>query len=63
MKLKTIIILILVVLFVVIAIQNTKAVPIRILFWTISMSRIILIPLLMLIGFVVGFLAAQAIKK
>ena len=63
MKLKTIIILILVALFVVIAIQNTQAVTIQILFWKISMSRIIFIPLLMLLGFVIGFLAAQVIKK
>jgi uncharacterized integral membrane protein len=63
MKLKTIIILILVALFVVIVIQNTQAVTIQILFWKISMSRIIFIPLLMLLGFVIGFLAAQAIKK
>jgi uncharacterized integral membrane protein len=63
MKLKTIIILILVVLFVVIAIQNTQAVTIQILFWKISMSRIIFIPLLMLLGFVIGFLVAQVIKK
>jgi uncharacterized integral membrane protein len=63
MKLKTIIILILVALFVVIAIQNTQAVTIQILFWKISMSRIIFIPLLMLLGFVIGFLVAQVIKK
>jgi uncharacterized integral membrane protein len=63
MKLKTIIILVLIALFVVIAVQNTQAVTIRILFWTISMSRIIFIPLLMLLGFVIGFLVAQAIKK
>jgi uncharacterized integral membrane protein len=63
MKLKTIIILILVALFVVIAVQNTQAVTIQILFWKISMSRIIFIPLLMLLGFVIGFLVAQVIKK
>lgn len=63
MKLKTIIILILVALFVVIAIQNTQAVTIQILFWKINMSRIIFIPLLMLLGFVIGFLAAQVMKK
>jgi len=63
MKLKTIIILVLVALFVVIAVQNTQAVTIQILFWKISMSRIIFIPLLMLLGFVIGFLVAQVIKK
>lgn len=63
MKLKTIIILVLIALFVVIAIQNTQAVTIQILFWKISMSRIIFIPLLILLGFVIGFLVAQVIKK
>jgi len=63
MKLKTIILIVLVALFVVIAIQNTQAVTIQILFWKISISRIIFIPLLIVLGFVIGFLAAQAIKK
>jgi len=63
MKLKTIVILVLVVLFIVIAIQNTQAVTIQILFWKMSMSRIIFIPLLMLLGFVIGFLVAQVVKK
>jgi uncharacterized integral membrane protein len=63
MKLKTIIILALVALFIVISVQNTQGVTIRILFWTISMSRIILIPLLLFFGFLVGFLVAQVTKK
>ena len=63
MKTKTIIILVLIVLCLVIAIQNTEAVPFQVLFWKISISRIILIPLLLLVGFIIGFLAAQMIKK
>jgi len=63
MKLKTIIILILVALFVVIIVQNTQAVTIQILFWKISMSRIIFIPLLVFFGFIIGILTAQIIKK
>jgi len=63
MKTKTIIILVLVVLFLVIAIQNTEAVLFQVLFWKISISRIILIPLLLLAGFIIGFLAAEVLKK
>jgi uncharacterized integral membrane protein len=59
MKAKTIVVLVLVALFVIILIENTQVVSLRLFFWKISMSQIILIPLTMLIGFVVGFLVAK----
>ena len=59
MKPKVIAILIIVVLFVIVLLQNTQVVSLRLLFWTISMSRIIIFPLVMLIGFVVGFFAGK----
>lgn len=63
MKVKTIIILILIALFVIILIQNTQVVTIQLFFWKLSMSRIILICMLMLIGFIVGFLVAKIGRK
>ncbi len=63
MKAKTIIILILVVLFVIILIQNTQVVTLQLFFWKLSMSRIILIGMLMLIGFIAGFLVAKIGRK
>jgi putative membrane protein len=58
MRPKTIIILILLLFCLVILIQNTQVVTLRVLFWHITMSRILLIPLLLVIGFVVGYLMA-----
>lgn len=61
MKAKTIVVLILIALFLVILIQNTQAVALRLFFWKIGVSQIILIPLTMLIGFVVGYIVARVI--
>jgi uncharacterized integral membrane protein len=62
MKPKTIIILVLLILCLVILFQNTEVVTLHVFFWHITMSRILLIPLLIVIGFVIGYLAA-ALKK
>ena len=59
MKPKTIVILVLVALFAIILIQNTQVVTLRLLFWKIGMSQIILVPLTMLIGFILGYLVAK----
>jgi uncharacterized integral membrane protein len=58
MKPKTIIVVILIVLALVIILQNTEVVTLRFLFWDLAMSRIILIPLLMLVGCVLGYIGA-----
>ncbi len=63
MKAKTIIILILIALFVIILIQNTQVLTVQLFFWEVSMSRIILICLLMLVGFIIGFLVAKVGRK
>jgi putative membrane protein len=63
MKPKTIIILVLLLLSLVILVQNTQVVTLRVLFWHMSMSRILLIPLLLLIGFVIGYLVAALRRK
>ena len=60
MKAKTIVILVLIGLFLIILIQNTQVVTLRLLFWKIGMSQIILVPVIMLIGFVIGYLVAKA---
>ena len=59
MKPITIVILVLVALFVIILVQNTQVVTLRLLFWKLGMSQIILVPLTMLIGFVIGYLVAK----
>ena len=45
---------VLVLLFVVIVLQNTQVVDIRIVFWSLSMSRIILLLFSLVVGFVLG---------
>ena len=46
-------------LFVIVLLQNTDVVTLSVLFWEVSMSQIILIPLVLVIGFALGFAAAK----
>ncbi len=63
MKVKWIIIGILAILFIIIIIQNSGAVSYKIFFWKIEISRIILIPIFLLIGFIIGFFIPKGKKK
>ena len=63
MKPKIIVIITLIVLFLVIMIQNTEVVDIQLFIWKISMSRIIMISFMILIGFVLGYLVARLEKS
>jgi uncharacterized integral membrane protein len=63
MKPKTIILLILLLLCLVLLIQNTEVVTLQVFFWQITLSRILLIPILIVIGFVIGYLAAALRKR
>ena len=58
-KHKGILIGILGTLFAVVLLQNTQVVSFKLLFWQISMSRIILFPLLVLIGFFAGYMVGK----
>ncbi len=58
-KVKYIITVILAVLFGILLMQNSEVVSLKMFFWEISMSRIIFFPLLLLLGFVVGFVFAK----
>ncbi len=58
MKPKTIIILIILVLFLIVLLQNTQVVTLRFLFWEISMSPIIFLAASLFIGVVIGYVAA-----
>ncbi len=62
MKAKTIVVLVLIGLFLIILVQNAQVVTLRLLFWEIGMSQIILLPLTMLIGFILGFLVAKVTR-
>lgn len=58
-KPKIIVSFVIVVLILVIFFQNTQVVSFRIFFWKISMSQIILIPLTMIIGLVLGYVIGK----
>jgi len=59
MKPKLIVVLVLIALFLVILIQNTQIVTLRLFFWKVGMSQLILIPLTMAIGFAVGLIVSK----
>ena len=59
MRPKFIIVLVLITLFLIILIQNIQPVTLQLFFWKVGMSQIILIPLTMAIGFVVGFVVSK----
>ena len=63
MKTKWIVGLVVFVMFLIFLLQNTQVVTLRLYFWSISMSQIILIPLILIFGFVAGYVAAKIIAK
>jgi len=63
MKPKQIVILILAVILVIFIIQNSNIANVKFLFWTISMSMIILIFLVALIGFAIGYLLHHHVQE
>jgi uncharacterized integral membrane protein len=54
---------VLLVLLGVLLVQNTQQVVFRVFFWQISMSQIILVPLAVFVGFILGYIAAKIEKK
>lgn len=58
MKQKVLLILVLLALVVIFFVQNTGEVDFRFIFWKVGMSKVILVPLVLFLGFVIGYLAA-----
>jgi len=63
MKAKTIITVLLIVLCLIILLQNTQMVTLRFLFWELGVSRIFLLPLLIIVGFIIGYVVAKVERK
>ena len=63
MKAKNIIIIILAVIALILIVQNTRVVPLHLLFWQIWMSQIVLVILMLAIGFAIGFILAKTARK
>jgi len=59
MKAQTIVVLVIIGLFLIVLIQNTQVVTLRLLFWKLDIAQIILVPLTMLIGFIFGYFIAK----
>ena len=60
---KKISIYIIALLICIILIQNTQVMKINILFWSISMSQIILLLVITLISFILGYLVRMILSK
>ena len=63
LKPKVVIIIVLTVTALIIAFQNTEIVTFHFFFWTISMSRILVIIGFLFIGFLLGLLAGYRSRK
>ena len=59
MKAKMIVAVGLFLLILVIILQNTQVVTLRLFFWDFSLSRIVLITMTLVIGFIIGYVAAK----
>ena len=59
MRMRFAVILVLAVLFVVVLAQNTENVDVTLLFWTLSMSRIVLFAIIFGLGFITGVLTGR----
>lgn len=59
MRPRFIAVLVLIALFLIILIQNIQPVTLRLFFWKVGMSQIILIPIILAIGVVIGFIIAK----
>jgi putative membrane protein len=63
MRAKTVVIVVALILLLIVVLQNTQVVTLRFLFWNLTMSRVILLPLVGLIGLILGYAACQLGKK
>jgi len=63
MKPRTLAIIALFVLVLLTMLQNTHVVAVHFLFWRFALSQIVLIVLILLVGFVLGYLFAKVPKK
>ena len=63
MKPKAIIALIIFILLLILTLQNTQTVSFQFLFWSLAISRILLIPLFILLGFFLGYILAKVEKS
>ena len=62
MKYKLIAVAVLILMALIFIIQNSMVVDINVFFWTIKISRILLMLILLIVGIIIGFLLNSYIK-
>jgi uncharacterized integral membrane protein len=62
-KTKIILTVVLLILLAILLIQNTALVTFHVLFWTISMSQVVLVPLAALAGFLIGLIVGTLRRR
>lgn len=63
MKPKLIVILTAILLFLIVLTQNTYVITLRLFFWQISMSQVLLILFTIILGFAAGYITAVVVMK
>ena len=63
MKVKLIVFLIVVILFLILIVQNTEVVTLKVFFWEISMSQAILFLLIFVLGMISGWVSCVVYKR
>jgi len=63
MKPKTIFIIVIILLFGIIIIQNTEMAGFQLYFWKVEMSRAILLPIIFVAGLIIGFFVCLIMTK
>ena len=60
---KTIVILIVCILIFIVLVQNTDIVTLRLFFWSEKLPQFILLPIMLAVGFIVGYIVARLTGK
>jgi len=63
MRVRSVAIVVLLLLFLIVIVQNTEVVSVRLLFWDLTMSRIILLALSLAVGVIVGLLLGRPWRR
>ncbi len=63
MNAKSVLVVVLLLFVLIVIFQNTQAVEFRILFWKLTMSRIIWLLMVLLVGFAAGYLTGRRYRS
>ena len=63
MRVRSVAIVVLLLMFLIVVVQNTETVSVRLLFWDLTMSRIVLLALSLGVGVIIGILLGRPWRK